>query len=124
MALALGLTAVPKLTSLIFTAQDIHGDLRRRRLATQAVVAVAAMGFLLSVACPRVEHAHHVWQRRARPLAYVEDLLAGELPTVDENVRVDGHLQALAAFYPAVRTRPASTVTCGSPTTHRSSPAS
>lgn len=90
---------MPRLRDLLYTATGEPGDDLRRRAATRGVVALAGVSFCLSAALAFTMPILFGVDERVH-LAYVEVLLRGELPEVDQDVPLDGRFVALREFYP------------------------
>lgn len=89
---------MPPLRDLLFVATDAPGDETRRRLAARGAVALAGAGFCLSLACAFTLPILFGVDERVH-LAYVEVLLTGDLPEVDQPVPLDGRFVVLSEFY-------------------------
>jgi hypothetical protein len=85
---------------LLFVATDRPGDGERRRAASRGVVALAGAAFFLSLACAFTMPILFGVDERVH-LAYVEVLLSGELPEVDQDVPLDGRFPVLREYYAA-----------------------
>ena len=87
-----------RIRDLLFVATDAPGDDDRRGAATRGVVALAATAFCLSLACAFTMPILFGVDERVH-LAYVEVLLGGDLPEVDQDVPLDGHFPVLREYY-------------------------
>ena len=88
-----------QLRDLLFVASAAPEDDLSRAAAARSTIAIAGAAFCLSMACAFTMPILFGADERVH-LAYVEVLLSGELPEVDQDVPLDGHFGVLREFYP------------------------